>query len=64
MRGGFELDAYWERFKIGHEMKVMDQDGKKIVKANPVATLAPGTPARWERWRESLIREVTPGLRR
>jgi hypothetical protein len=40
-------DAYWERFKIGHEMKVMDQDGKKIVKANPVATLAPGTPARW-----------------
>ena len=40
-------DAYWARFNIGHEMKVMDQDGKKIVKANPVASLPPGTPARW-----------------
>jgi hypothetical protein len=40
-------DAYWMRFNIGHEMKVMDQDGKKIVKANPVASLAPGTPPRW-----------------
>ncbi len=40
-------DAFWARFEVGKELKLKDAKGKKWATANPIATTAPGMPARY-----------------
>jgi hypothetical protein len=40
-------DAFWQRFEIGKDLKLKDAKGKKWAVANPIATTAPGMPARY-----------------
>jgi hypothetical protein len=40
-------DAYWERYRIGKEVKLKDPATKKWTVINPIRVTAPGTPAKW-----------------
>jgi hypothetical protein len=40
-------DEYWERFKIGKEVKLKTPEGKKWAEANPIRVTPPGTPEKW-----------------
>ena len=40
-------DAYWERYKIGKEVKIKDEKTKKWTTINPIRATAPDTPAKW-----------------
>ena len=43
-------DTYWERFKVGEELKIRDSKGKKWTKVNPVSTAPPDTPPKFAKY--------------
>jgi len=43
-------DAYWQRFDLGKELKLKDENDKKWTKVNPVGVLQPGTPAKYNNY--------------
>jgi hypothetical protein len=51
-------DSYWQRFKIGKEVKLKTPEGKKWAEANPIRVTPPGTPERFARYNlETFIAE-------
>ena len=40
-------DAYWERYRIGKEVKLKDPKTKKWTTINPIRATPPDTPAKW-----------------
>jgi hypothetical protein len=43
-------DAYWQRFDLGKELKLKDENDKKWTKVNPVGVLQPGTPEKYTKY--------------
>jgi len=43
-------DSYWERFRIGADVKLKTPEGKKWATANPIRVSPPGTPAEFARY--------------
>lgn len=43
-------DAFWKRFEIGKESKVLSPEGKEWAEANPVLSVAPDTPPAFSRY--------------
>lgn len=51
-------DTYWQRFKIGKEVKLRTPEGKKWAEANPIRVSPPGTPAPFARYNlETFVAE-------
>ena len=40
-------DGYWERYKIGKEVKIKDPKTKKWTAVNPIRATPPDTPPKW-----------------
>ena len=40
-------DAYWEKYRIGKEVKLKDEKTKKWTTINPIRVTPPDTPPRW-----------------
>jgi hypothetical protein len=43
-------DTYWQRFKIGKEVKLKTPEGKKWAEANPIRVSPPGTPPEFAKY--------------
>src|SRR5579862_70980 len=43
-------DSYWQRFKIGKEVKLRTPEGKKWAEANPIRATPPGMPPMYARY--------------
>ena len=52
-------DAYWERYKIGKDVKLKDPRTKKWTTINPIRATPPDTPAKWADY--SLERFIAQG---